>query len=161
MATASRIVELHPPEYAVALPESSWGQGGDHSTWLTADTEWMWASIHRAERRMERIVERYPHASGDALQVLAQAGRELLLLESSDWPFLVTTGQARDYAVDRFKGHEERFQRLADVLERGQADSEAAALAATLFERDRVFASIDPQLFRNRERSLAGAGSPA
>ena len=161
LVTASEFVELHPPEHAVALPESSWGQGGDHSTWLTAGTEWMWASIHLAERRMERIVARYPHASGATSQVLAQAGRELLLLESSDWPFLATTGQARDYAVERFKGHEERFRQLADVLEHGSVDPDAAAVAATLFERDRVFAAIDYQMFRNRERSLAGAGSPA
>ncbi len=31
-------------------------------------------------------------ANSDAEVVLNQAARELLLLESSDWPFLVTTG---------------------------------------------------------------------
>lgn len=31
-------------------------------------------------------------------RVLTQAARELLLLQSSDWPFMVTTGSVWDYA---------------------------------------------------------------
>src|SRR5207302_1654563 len=54
--TAGGYVTLHPPEEVLALPESSWGQAGNHFTWLNTDTEWMWPIIHRCERRMERIV---------------------------------------------------------------------------------------------------------
>ncbi|MGH2594102.1 MAG: DUF1957 domain-containing protein [Anaerolineae bacterium] len=66
--------------------------------------------------------------------VLKQAARELLLLQASDWPFLVTTGQAKEYAVHRFAQHVERFDALADSLERGQPD---VTLAEELWERDR------------------------
>ena len=44
--------------------------------------------------------------------MLNQAARELLLVQSSDWPFLVTTGQAKDYAVKRFNEHVERFEAM-------------------------------------------------
>jgi 1,4-alpha-glucan branching enzyme len=161
LVTASEFIDTHAPERALALPEGSWGQGGDHSTWMTPETKWMWASIDKAEVRMERIAAQHARADGETLQVLRQAGRELLLLESSDWPFLVTTGQARDYAVERFRSHEDRFNRLAEILEQGPAGLEAARLAASLFEQDRVFPLLDYSLFRDREGRRAGVGSAA
>jgi len=156
--TAGGFVAAYPPEDAVALPESSWGQNGDHSTWLNPDTEWMWPVIHAAERRMERLVQTYPNADESTAAVLAQAARELLLLQSSDWPFLVTTGQARDYAVGRFQEHVARFEQLATALE-GPPNEEAPALAEELYERDRVFGGIDYQRFRNRESARASMAS--
>ncbi|KKL28618.1 hypothetical protein LCGC14_2373360 [marine sediment metagenome] len=38
--------------------------------------------------------------------------RELLLLESSDWQFLITTWSARDYAENRIALHYDNFSRL-------------------------------------------------
>jgi len=48
-----------------------------------------------------------------------QAMRELLLAQSSDWPFLVTTGQAADYAVERFRAHAQRFRRAVAIARGG------------------------------------------
>jgi 1,4-alpha-glucan branching enzyme len=48
--------------------------------------------------------------------------RELLLLESSDWPFLVTTGQAGDYAAERFRSHTQRFERSLELAANGTSD---------------------------------------
>lgn len=72
--------------------------------------------------------------------VLNQAARELLLLESSDWLFLVTTGQAREYAIQRFTGHVERFERLIASVEVGHPDR---VLADELWELDKVFPDVD------------------
>ena len=99
---------------------------------------------------MEDLVERYPDAEGDELVVLNQAARELLLLESSDWPFLVTTGQADEYATQRFNSHVERFLRLADIAEQG-VGPEARAYAEGLYELDKVFPSIDYRWFAARQ----------
>ena len=107
----------HPPEDVLVLPESSWGQGGGHFTWLNADTRWMWPVIHRLERQMEILAERYAGATGDLRVVLNQIAREALLAQASDWPFLITTGQARDYAMERFENHVERFDRLVALLD--------------------------------------------
>jgi 1,4-alpha-glucan branching enzyme len=76
---------------------------------------------------------------------LNQAARELLLLESSDWPFLVTTGQAKEYAIQRFSQHVERFNMLVDSLDRNQPDD---ALADELYELDKVFPNIDYRWFK-------------
>ncbi len=148
LTTASEFIEKHPPTEVIHLPEGSWGVGGTHWTWDNHETHWMWAPIHEAEVRMERLVEMYPDADGDALKMLNQAARELLLLQSSDWPFLVTTGQAREYAIQRFSQHTERFNRLADMLEHGVSD---AGLAERYWELDKVFPDIDYRWFADRQ----------
>jgi 1,4-alpha-glucan branching enzyme len=47
--------------------------------------------------------------------------RELMALQASDWPFMVSNGLAVPYARERFEGHRKR---LAAMLESG-AESEA------------------------------------
>ncbi|MCC6791911.1 MAG: DUF1957 domain-containing protein, partial [Thermomicrobiales bacterium] len=87
LTTASGIIDDHGPDRVLNLPEGSWGAGGNHFTWLNVDTQWMWPVIHAAERRIESLVAKYPNANGDLLRVLNQTARELVLLQSSDWPF--------------------------------------------------------------------------
>ncbi len=77
--------------------------------------------------------------------VLNQAAREALLLQSSDWLFLVTTGQAREYAIRRFSQHIERFEKLASSLEAGSPNND---LALEYWELDKLFADIDYRWFR-------------
>jgi 1,4-alpha-glucan branching enzyme len=151
LTTASDFVARHPPEDVLALPEGSWGVGGGHFTWDNVDTSWMWSIIHDTERQMEELARQHPAADAGLGEVLAQAARELLLLQSSDWPFLVTTGQAREYAVLRFQEHLDRFQRLAEIARAGQASEGDVGFCRDLFERDKVFPHIDYRLFRPRE----------
>lgn len=142
LISASDFVEKHPPNQVLHIPESSWGAGGTHWTWDNHDTHWMWKPIHRAEGRMEALANKYKEQqpSEDELAVLKQAARELLLLESSDWPFLVTTGQAKEYAIQRFTRHVDRFDALATSLEQGRPDRQ---LADEMFEVDKIYPNID------------------
>jgi 1,4-alpha-glucan branching enzyme len=150
LMTVSEYLEAHPPDEVLALPESSWGLGGGHWTWDNPETHWMWQPIHEAEKRIEQIassrlrrersVERLQVVDPDEEVVLNQAARELLLLESSDWLFLVTTGQAREYAIQRFTSHVERFERLIASVEVGHPDR---VLADELWELDKVFPDVD------------------
>jgi len=149
LTTASDYLEEHPPTEVLALPESSWGLGGTHWSWDNDETHWMWEPIHEGEARMEALVARYPDEVGDAEALLNQAARELLLLQASDWPFLVTTGQAREYATLRFNEHLTRFSRLAALAE-SRAMSDGAALAAKLYEQDKVFPDMDYRWFGER-----------
>lgn len=152
VSTASQIIDRYQPERVMALPESSWGSGGNHFTWMNVDTQWMWPPLHEAELRMEQVVTRVPGASGDQEVVLNQAARELLLLQSSDWPFLVTTGQAKEYAAQRFTKHVERFNRLVDLAERGDGlDDGELQFVAKLAERDNPFPTIDYRWFAQRQ----------
>jgi 1,4-alpha-glucan branching enzyme len=137
------------------LPEGSWGAGGGHFTWLNVDTQWMWPLIHGAELRMEQLVEQHPTAHGDLRELLNQVARELLLLESSDWPFLITTGQAKEYATERFMEHLDRFTKLADAAQAGQLSDETRAFLRTIEEQDNPFPAIDYRVFAPRQGSAA------
>ena len=130
----------HPPTETLHIPEGSWGSNGTHFTWDNGDTHWMWRPIHEAEARMEALAVKYTRASKDEKTVLSQTARELLLLESSDWPFLVTTGQAREYSIRRFSQHIERFDKLATSLEKKTPDVD---LADEYWNLDKVFPNID------------------
>jgi 1,4-alpha-glucan branching enzyme len=156
LTTASNIIERHPPREVLSLPESSWGAGGGHFTWLNDDTDWMWPPIHAAELHMEALVERLPDADGIRRDVLNQAARELLLLQSSDWPFLVTTLQAKEYAIERFQEHLARFDELVALAAADDISLGDRERLATLRERDNPFPTIDYRDWAPRQ-GYAGA----
>lgn len=116
--TISRFLENYQGErYEIELPEGSWGMYGTHYTWWNPEVEWVWEHIHLAERRMVALASKYLHEDEFGDRVLEQLGRELLLIESSDWPFLITTGQAKEYGKKRLLEHANYFHRLVNALE--------------------------------------------
>ena len=151
LTTAASYLAAHSPEEAMALPESSWGQGGTHWTWLNPETEWMWALIHHAERKMERLVERFTRGGNGMRALLNQIGRELLLMQSSDWPFLITTGQATGYATNRFQEHVARFNHLTMLAESQKEGGDLPSFLREMFELDDIFPHLDYRLFAERE----------
>ena len=104
----------------------------------------------RSGTNRRRSTATHPQADDPLAPALNQAARELLLLQSSDWPFLVTTGQARAYAIERFQKHVGRFGDLADKIETNDVAA-ALELAETLWEHDKVFPSIDYRWFAARQ----------
>jgi 1,4-alpha-glucan branching enzyme len=97
---------------------SSWGQGGYHDYWLNQSNAWVVPEWQRASLAMVRRVNR---GVGSALQrrLLTQAGRELLLAQSSDWSFILRAGTTTELARERIQRHLDRFWRLMDAIERG------------------------------------------
>jgi 1,4-alpha-glucan branching enzyme len=163
LVTATGRLDQHQPTHSVELPEGSWGLGGTHFTWWNDSTEWFWPLIHGAEERLETLVAAEVaagDAAGDRAAHLRQACREALLLQSSDWPFLVTTGQAGEYATKRFREHLERFGGLCRDLETTPPGTpladEASARRAELELLDDPFPDIDPRSFGPAE--VAGPG---
>jgi 1,4-alpha-glucan branching enzyme len=132
----------------LALPEGSWGEGGDHRVWLNRDTEWTWDRVYSAEQELTQLLERLDEAGADLRRVLAQATRELLLLQASDWQFLITTWSARDYAERRVAEHYAEFKRLSELarqLRAGEAlGPEEAESLRRLERQDFCFPDLDP-----------------
>jgi 1,4-alpha-glucan branching enzyme len=127
LATAAEYLDRDPPTERVALSEGSWGKNNDHSTWLNEGTAWMWDELGRMARDLDGI---RAQAARDPFgeRATRQAVRELLLAQSSDWPFLVTTGQAADYAVERFRSHAHRFRRAVALAHSGDATEDETEL---------------------------------
>ncbi|MGH7332279.1 MAG: 1,4-alpha-glucan branching protein domain-containing protein, partial [Candidatus Rokuibacteriota bacterium] len=145
--TMGETLEAAPPRQTLALPEGSWGEGGDHRVWLNRETEWTWDRVYSAEAEWVGLLKRLSAAGAEAQRVLAQVSRELLILEASDWQFLITTGAARDYAERRVAEHYVEFKRLselADMLLRGEPMTpEGAALLQRLEREDFPFPDLE------------------
>ncbi|HEX9002979.1 MAG TPA: 1,4-alpha-glucan branching protein domain-containing protein, partial [Blastocatellia bacterium] len=126
---------------------SSWGAEGYNRVWINAQTDWIYLHQHAAERRMVELAERFPQADGLLLRALNQAARELLLAQSSDWAFIITTGTMVQYAVKRFKDHIHRFTRIYDMLIKdGQVQIDEAWLA-DVERRDTIFQELDYRVY--------------
>jgi len=86
-----------------------------------------------------------------ATRLATQICRELLLLESSDWQFLITTKHARDYAEKRFDTHLQQFNSLLDAWRRfestKQIPAEAQKTLAEIEQRDSVFPELTPDVY--------------
>jgi len=112
-------LETYPPDTTITLLEGSWGEGGDHRVWLNPHTEWTWERIYAAEDEFWTLARQAgTYATDPARRVASQLARELLLMQASDWQFLITTWAARDYAEARIAEHHATFTRLAQALRR-------------------------------------------
>jgi len=150
--TCSDFVCEEPPNSAITLPEGSWGMGADHQVWLNDRTEWVWRRIYDAERDFQALLRDHGPGHDDSMRALVQqAARELLLLQASDWPFLIDNGTAIDYASERIVGHHGDYKRVAALARRygrGEALSDDDwAWVGQLQERDRPFCDVDPTSF--------------
>jgi 1,4-alpha-glucan branching enzyme len=128
-ATAGSALLASPPETSLRMSSGSWGRDGDFSMWLNPETEWTWRRLWLLEERFWNAV---PAAitRWDARPILEQAARELLLAQSSDWQFIISTGAAGDYAIKRFVEHCEALESLLPFLEQADADLAAGRTVA-------------------------------
>jgi 1,4-alpha-glucan branching enzyme len=101
---------------------------------------------------MEQLVASHPQAKGELRKVLNQAARELLLLESSDWPFLISTGQAKEYAGGRFQQHLARFSHLASMADAVLSTELNRHFVDNIVDLDNPFPTIDYRDFAAREQ---------
>ena len=125
----------------VAAPSaSSWGAEGYWNVWLNETNEWIQPHLHVAQERMTSLARQYPRPNALQLRALKQAGRELLLAQSSDWPFILRTGTSPDYARKRVKDHLLRFIALHEQL---TVTSIEEPWLAGIEQMDNLFPEID------------------
>ncbi|MHA1311252.1 MAG: glycoside hydrolase family 57 protein [Candidatus Helarchaeota archaeon] len=155
LTTCGRFMEKYPASTIIKIPEGSWGEGQGHWIWLNEWTEWTWEKIYECEDKMVELVKKY-HKNEDenVKKILKQLGRELFLLESSDWQFLISTWSARDYAENRVAEHYSRFKRLAKMVETYCSQEQVYEgdwnYLGLLEKEDRLFEEIDIEFWINK-----------
>jgi len=119
-ATASEQLFNIQPNQVVSIPEGSWGESNNHDVWSNDGNVWTWQAIYDDELRLNNLIEKYPinQLNENQRRLLTQALRELMLLQSSDWQFLIYTQSAKDYAENRFVFHHSDCNRLCDLFEK-------------------------------------------
>ena len=82
--------------------------------------------------------------TADLMKAISLILIENLLLQSSDWPFLITTWQAKDYATDRFREHVDRFEKICDMIDANSIDEAALSEIESI---DNCFCDVDYRVY--------------
>lgn len=145
LATPLDYLAEYPDNQPQQISTSSWGAEGYYRVWLNNENEWMYLHQHVAEDRMIELARAYANAEGVLRRALNQAARELLLAESSDWAFIITTATSVEYARKRFRDHIHRFTRLYEMIRGNEIDETWLADAEW---RDTIFQEIDYTVYQ-------------
>jgi 1,4-alpha-glucan branching enzyme len=118
-ATASEQLYFMNPKEVISIPEGSWGVNNNHDVWVNPENNWTWEAIYNDELRFSKLTGGIKDSEKDDMlvRILLQALRELMLLQSSDWQFLIYTQSAKDYAEQRFSYHHSDFNKICDFAE--------------------------------------------
>jgi 1,4-alpha-glucan branching enzyme len=148
LMTSQESLERNPPDKVMRMPEGSWGENGNHSVWMNDQTRWMWEIEYRAEDQMQKMLHQLPWRTNETVRkILERAGRQLLLLQASDWPFVVHSKGAVDYGIERFAEHSTNFNRAIDIAEEAAAGKPLSGLRTIELQEmdahDPIFAEID------------------
>ena len=149
LTSCSKYLEQYPRAGFLALPEGSWGAEGTNQVWMNPETSWTWTHyLSRELYTRELCTSGRWRESELAGRIARQLCRELLLLESSDWQFLITTGAARDYAEMRFVTHNDQFLELKSLWQTWEQDGalneQQTGRLEAIEQRDGIFPDIDP-----------------
>lgn len=147
-------LEMYPRNQVAVPSMSSWGYKGFNEVWLEKSNDWIYRHLHKVAERMIDLAATFPEADGILRRALNQAARELLLLQSSDWAFIMKTGTMVDYAVKRTKAHIHRFNRLYDQIYSNQIDP---LYLKELEEKDNLFPKLDYSIYHPLHPVLNGS----
>jgi len=118
----SEYLKLHKVNQVIQPAFSSWGDKGYAEVWLNGTNDWIYRHLHHAEERMIALARRHTEPTSLVRRALNQAARELVLAQSSDWAFILTTGTMVSYAEKRTREHIFNFLRLADEIDGSRID---------------------------------------
>ena len=155
MITPSEYLEIENVHQVVTPALSSWGANGFFEVWLNGGNDWIYRHLHLAEERMIELTQRFPNADGLLRRALNQAARELLLAQSSDWAFIITTNTSVEYAEKRTRDHISRFNGIYEQIMQNRLEE---PWISELEWKDSIFQEIDYHVYDgSRQNPVAGA----
>jgi 1,4-alpha-glucan branching enzyme len=138
------------PLCAEATPSaSSWGAGGYGEVWVGSQTGWSWRHVHHATRYGAWLVRRYRREGGVTGVALDQVVREMLLLQSSDWNFILKAGTQTEYAAARIRTHTHRLRHLGHLIQQGAIEGADARWVEDVCARDTFLSNLEGDQLRS------------
>jgi len=142
--TLAEYLTRHPGNQVTIPSAGSWGAQGYNRVWLEGANSWIYRHVIEAGGKMISLAKKFPDESGLKRKALNQAARELLLAQSSDWPFMLMTRQSAGFAEKRVKVHLSRFNRISREISSGHIDE---GWLGDLEWRDNIFPEIDYSVY--------------
>lgn len=122
LVTLSEYLDEYPVNQVAMPSQSSWGRSGFNEVWLNGENDWIYTHLHEGADLVERLSASSQRPHGPALRAANQAARELLLAQSSDWAFMITSGTMQEYGRRRTKSHILRLHKLGTQIDSGSID---------------------------------------
>ncbi len=114
-----RQVQSVAPFYASNLPS------GYADELVNSSNNWMFFSIQKATERMIDLVARFPNEDGLKERILNAAAKEIMFVQSIDWPLMADSEIYGEYAEKRCKEHIRAFTHVYESLGSGSIDTES------------------------------------
>jgi len=146
MITPSEYLYEYPVNQVTFPSASSWGHKGYNEFWVEGSNDWLYRHLHEAGIRMKELADKFSYLfikSGKPnihRRALNQAARELVLAQSSDWPFIMKTGTMVLYAQRRIKAHINRFLNIYNQLMNECVNEQ---WLTEIEKTDNIFSNID------------------
>lgn len=144
LTTPSEYLKQNPMVQCCSPSPSSWGENSDYSVWLNPSNHWIYKDLHRCEESMTRLANTYKEPTDIQKRALNQAARELMLAESSDWPFIIKNNTTVEYAVRRVNTHVERFNKLYEDITKNSID---VKWLSNIEEIDNIFSNVNYEIY--------------
>ncbi len=147
------VIPATPPEVfeqmeavQVVVPNSStWGANGYNEVWLNGKNDWIYRHLDEMTERMIHLATIHKNTGNKDLEAaLNQMARELLLAQSSDWAFIITTGTTVEYAENRTKFFLNNFTNIEKGINSDNIDKKYIEKLNWL---NGIFQNIDFRIF--------------
>ncbi len=122
LATPSGYLDEYPVNQVVELCPSTWGREGHSKVWVNGASDYVYRHLHWAAREMKALADEASRRLRLAYRATKQAARELLLAQSSDWPFMMSDANTADYGHMRFREHMMNFLGLCRQIRSGRIE---------------------------------------
>ena len=123
---------------------SSWGANGYFDVWVDGSNDYIYRHLHKAAEKMIEI-SKIETENPLMIRALNQASRELLMAQTSCWPFIMFTKTMVGYAQKKVSDHTYRLFKLYEDIKNNSIDEE---WLSEIENRDNIFSNIDYKIFR-------------
>ena len=150
--------ETNNPIQQITPCTSSWGVNGCFEFWLNQTNQWIYRPIHQVTEEMVFLLRRSigRRLKRSIKEALNQACRELLLLQSSDWPFIMSSQTMVPYAERRVKYHLDNIRKLIEQISAGKID---VKWLREIRRKNPIFAALKYEDFIYIDRKAETIGS--
>ncbi|AEX85953.1 glycoside hydrolase [Marinitoga sp. 1135] len=118
--------------------KSTWGINGYFEEWINGNNDWIYPAIYEMVEVLKKKINN--KFTEQEKRVLQQMITELMLTQSSDWAFIISSGTTVEYAVNRIKTHVKRFFELNEMLDSGKIEKNKLKYYMWV---DKIFENID------------------
>ncbi len=145
LTTPSDYLDKYPTNQVVELCPSTWGRGSHSEVWVSGRNDYIYRHLHWGAKRMKALAESASSRNTLMQRAKRQAARELLLAQSSDWPFMMADDNTAKYGHARFREHMLNFVGLCGQIRTGHIEREQLI---RLEQKDNIFPEIALAHFR-------------